>query len=207
MQREASFGPLYIDTHSSTLSFLYFLPSTTYIYNYIYIYIFLLLPCVQAKPEIHSQMKQAVAKATVALQRVDASPPVIWGFQNSPRVLEAAVNSIEHFQQIVDQSIHNRTATSKLKRKSTIEVLAPGSNNAEKERLSEKVILMNDVEHRLTLPRDRTRMRICRSRKKRLLGRTNSCMSLKSTGRSTCEISGLCKDVVPSQGICRCMAF
>ena len=61
-------------------------------------------------------MKQSVAKATAALQRVDASPPVIWGFQNSPRVLEAAVNSIEHFQQIVYQSIHNRTATSKLKR-------------------------------------------------------------------------------------------
>ena len=61
-------------------------------------------------------MKQAVAKATAALQRVDGSPPVIWGFQNSPRVLEAAVNSIEHFQQLVYQSIHNRTATSKPKR-------------------------------------------------------------------------------------------
>ena len=50
-------------------------------------------------------------------QRIDAKFPSTWGFQDSPRAFEVAIDSIKHFQQVVNQTIHNRNTASSPKRR------------------------------------------------------------------------------------------
>lgn len=73
----------------------------------------------QAKSEIRFQMKQFVDESTKALQRIDASSLSVGGNQSSTPLFEVAIDSIKHFQHMVNQTIHDRKATSKLKRQET----------------------------------------------------------------------------------------